>query len=163
MLVKFFDKLIFAAALIFALQGQQLLEHYQQFLSGLYESTKWQVEGYQATATQHQYPDLMAMIEDHQKNTNASVRTDAEQKLATLQIYDELAEGMAIFKTGHALDKALFMLKPARYDYLKKTIKNFTLGMPLSIGGWVFALIAALIFNGIFMLPIKLVSKPRKI
>ncbi len=162
MFIKFLDKLVFGAALIFALQGQQLLEHYQQFLSGLYESTKWQVEGYQATATRHKYPDLLSMIEDHKNNANASVRTDAEQKLATLQIYDELVYGMSIFEKGNPLEKTLFMLKPARYDYLQKTIHNFSLGMPLSIGGWIFAAIAALLLNGLIMLPIKLASKRRK-
>jgi hypothetical protein len=150
---KLADKIIFGIALIIALQVPQLADHYQQFLSGLYESTKWQVDGYEATAKQHEYPDLRVMIEHHLQNNDASVRTDAAQKLYTLELYDELTNGVIVFQEGNLLDKAVYMFNPARYGNLEITLSNFKLGIPLTLNGIAFGVIVGLLINYIITLP----------
>jgi hypothetical protein len=62
LIARLIDKLVFGFILVIALQLPQLADHYQQFLSGLYESTRWQVEGYEATAKEYHYADVDAMI-----------------------------------------------------------------------------------------------------
>lgn len=161
MIPRLIDKLIFGATLICALQASLLADHYQQFLSGLYESTKWQVEGYQNTAKQHEYSDVLSMIEHHLKNEIPSVKTDAKQKLVTLEFYEELANGIAIFEDGNILEKSIYMFNPTRSQYLKKTINNFTVGIPLSIDGWIFGVIMGLILNLLVTLPFRLFRKPK--
>ncbi|GHB78827.1 hypothetical protein GCM10008107_30450 [Psychrosphaera saromensis] len=150
---KLADKIIFGTALIIALQVPQLADHYQQFLSGLYESTKWQVDGYEATAKEHEYPDLRAMIAHHLENDDASVRTDAAQKLYTLELYDQLTNGVIIFNEGNLLDKAIYMFNPSRYGNLEKTVSNFKLGIPLTLNGIAFGVIVALLLNYLITLP----------
>ncbi len=159
---KLLDKLIFGLTLIVALQVPQLADHYQQFLSGLYESTKWQVEGYQKTAKLHEYDDVNAMISHHLKNDVKSVRTDAEQKLATLQTYDQLKVGMEVFEQGNIVEKTFYMFQPKRYQYLEKTISNFTLGVPITIQGIAFGVIFGLLLNLIITLPFSLLTRKKK-
>ena len=163
MIGRLVDKIIFGAALIFALQIPQLVDHYQQFLSGLYESTKWQVDGYENTAKQHEYSDLKAMIDHHLRNDVASVRTDAQQKLFTLDLYNELRNGVGIFDEGNLLDKAIYMFNPARYEFLEKTIINFKLGIPLTVSGITFGVILGLVLNYVISLPFILWSRRTKV
>jgi ferritin-like metal-binding protein YciE len=88
LILSLLDKVIFGATLILSLQIPQLADHYQQYLAGLYKATKWQVDGYESTARMHEFPDVRSMINRHLKNSDSSVRTDAEQKLATLDVYE---------------------------------------------------------------------------
>lgn len=150
---RLIDKLIFGIALILALQVPLLADHYHQFLSGLYESTKWQVDGYEATARQHQYPDIKAMIEHHLQNSVPSVKTDAEQKLATLAMFDELKQGVLIFETGNLFNKAVYMFNPSRHGYLRQVLSNFHPGIPLTINGLLFGIVAGLALNYLITLP----------
>lgn len=150
---RLLDKLIFALALLVALQVPLLADHYRQFLSGLYESTQWQVDGYEATARQHEYPDLKAMIDHHLQNNVPSVRTDAEQKLATLDTLETLKQGLLLFEQGNLFNKAAYMFSPARYTYLKTVLSNFSPGVPLSVNGLVFGVAVGLILNYLIILP----------
>lgn len=159
MILRLLDKLIFAVTLVLALQVPQLADHYHQFLSGLYQSTKWQVDGYEATARQYEYPDTNAMIGHHLQNNVASVRADAEQKLATLAIYEQLQDGMLVFKSGNLLKKAVYMFNPARLDYLKAALNNFKPGIPLSLDGLMFGLLLGLLLNYIAILPFMFLAR----
>lgn len=159
---KFLDKLIFGALLILALQIPQLADHYQQFLSGLYQSTKAQVDGYQTTAKKYKYPNVQAMIKRHLQNKEPSVRADAKQKLATLDNYKDLKIGLSVFEQGNLLDKTVYMFNPAHYDRLNKTISNFKMGVPLTISGLGFAVVVALLLNFLLTIPFIFFSKRRK-
>ena len=155
MIVRIFDKLIFGLTFILALQGPLLVDHYQQYLSGLYQATKFQVDGYERTAKQHQFEDLLSMIDRHLQNTEASVRTDARQKVATLALFADLKVGVDIFAEGNLFEKILFMLNPARYATLKGSIGNFKMGIPFTSSGLVFGLIFGLILNLLITWPFK--------
>lgn len=163
MIGRLIDKLIFGVALIVALQVPLIFDHYQQFLSGLYESTKWQVEGYETTANRHEYPSVRAMIDHHLQNDVLSVRTDAEQKLATLHIFEQLKAGVETFKNGNIIRKSLYMFRPSRYGYLKKTLDNFTPGIPLTIHGIVFGGGLGLLISFLITLPFTLLGWRRKL
>ncbi len=162
MIGKLIDKLIFGATLIFALQIPQLADHYQQFLAGMYESTKWQVEGYKSTASQYEYPSVKAMIEHHLKNDVISVRADAKQKLVTLELFEELEVGIQTLKSGNIIDKAAYMFNPVRYSYLEKTMDNFKPGIPLTTNGLAFGVIFGLMINLLITLPFTLWSKRKR-
>lgn len=147
MIGRLLDKLMFGVTLLLALQVPQLADHYQQYLAGMYESTKWQVEGYAATAKQFGYADIRSMIKQHQQNSEPSVRADAGQKLVTLDLFDELHQGVALFEEGNLLNKTLYMFTPSRYHYLEKTLDNFTPGIPLTLEGALFGVIIGLLLN----------------
>ena len=112
------DKIIFGILLIGSLQVPMLADHYHQYLSGFFEATKQQVEGYQRTAHQHQYHNIEAMIDAHLQSRLPSVRTDARQKLQTLEQYDELKAGISTFNNGLLIEKLVYMLNPSRYHTL---------------------------------------------
>ena len=161
MIGKLLDKLVFAAALLVALQMPLLVEHYHQYLSGWYKATQWQVDGYEATAKNHQFADAQAMIEDHLKNAEPSVRADAEQKLATVDLLADLSGGMNTFTRGNLLEKMLFMLHPDRIHVLKEVVQNFKVGIPLSASGLAFGVVFALLLNFLIMLPFRIFGRKR--
>ena len=156
------DKLIFGIALLVSLQFPIFSDHYQQFLSGYFQSVSEQIQGYENTARQHEYVSIEAMIQDHLSNPTPSVRTDAEQKLRTLNVYYELSEATVIFENGNIFEKFIFMLNPSRFNAIKKTMTNFKPGIPLSPEGIAFGFILGLILNLFITLPLKLVFKTRK-
>ncbi|RTE66217.1 DUF2937 family protein [Amphritea opalescens] len=169
MIGRLIDKFIFGLTLLFALQVPQLADQYQQFLSGLYQATRWQVEGYQQTAQAFGYTDAHAMIQHHRQNSVASVRADAEQKLATLAQNQQLQQGVTLFETASLIRKALYMANPTRYRYLETTLHHFSPGIPLTIEGIAFGVIVGLLLNLIITLPmsfffrrIGLMFKPTK-
>ncbi len=151
--LRLIDKLVFAVTLLLALQVPVLADHYHQFLAGYYESTRQQIEGYEATARRHQYPNLQAMIDDHRRNPTPSVRTDAEQKQQTLIHYGELAQALKLFEQGNLLEKAGYMFSPTRLGMLHQTIANFKPGLPLTPEGLGFGVLVGLILNTILLLP----------
>lgn len=155
MIGRLLDKLVFGVALIVSLQMPLLVEHYHQYLSGWYKATQWQVDGYEATAKTHQFANAQAMIENHLKNAEPSVRTDAEQKLATVELLADLRLGMDTFATGNLLEKMLFMLHPDRIHVLKDVIQNFKVGIPLNPSGLAFGVVFALLLNFLIMLPFR--------
>lgn len=159
MIGRILDKLVFGATLLIALQIPLLLDHYQQFLSGLYESTRWQVEGYEETAMKYEYASVLAMIRHHLQNDVKSVREDAQQKLATLERYEDLRIGMRLFASDQFIEKVVYVFNPSRYSYLQKTVQNFQIGIPLSATGFAFGVVSAVIINLIVTWPIAALSK----
>ncbi len=155
MIGRLVDKLVFGAALILSLQMPLLVDYYHQYLSGWYKATQSQVDGYAATAKTHQFANVQAMIDAHLNNAEPSVRTDAEQKLATVELLADLRLGMDTFATGNLLEKMLFMLHPDRVHVLKDVTQNFKLGIPLNPSGLAFAVVFALLLNFLIMLPFR--------
>ncbi|MEJ6519480.1 DUF2937 family protein [Shewanella bicestrii] len=162
MITRLFDKLIFGFILVMALQLPQLADHYQQFLAGLYTSTQWQVEGYEATAKEYHYGDVETMIARHLQNEEPSVRADAEQKRLTLALYQALQQGMQTFAQGNLFEKTAYMFNPARFEYLQQTIVNFKPGIPLTTSGIAFGVLVALVVHYFGSLPFILWSRRRK-
>ncbi|WP_337881314.1 DUF2937 family protein [Rheinheimera sp.] len=159
MISRFIDKLVFAATLLLALQLPLFAEHYHQYLSGFYQATKQQVDGFEATAKAHQFADLNAMIARHLNNSEASVRADARQKQATVELLHELSAGIDIFANGYLPEKLLFMLQPKRLPQLRVVLSNFTPGIPLSAEGLLFGLIVGLLLNLLLMWPFYVLGR----
>lgn len=155
MIGKLLDKLVFAAALILSLQMPLLVDHYHQYLSGWHNATQSQVDGYAATAKTHQFANVQAMIDAHLNNAESSVRTDAEQKLATVELLADLSVGMDTFANGNLFEKMGFMLHPDRVHVLKDVVQNFKVGIPLNTSGLVFGLVCGLLLNVLIMLPFR--------
>jgi len=163
LILRIVDKFIFALTLILTLQIPQLADHYQQYLSGLYQATQSQVEGYESTAIEFKFADLQSMIDRHLHNTEPSVRADAMQKMQTLAFFAELQEGVDIFDNGHLFDKLLYMLKPTRYETLKGTMANFKMGIPFTISGLGFGIVFGLILNLFMMWPLNRWARRRRV
>lgn len=160
-MIRLLDKLLFASALLLALQVPQLADHYQQYMAGLHAATKWQVEGYQTTARNFGYPDLETMLVHHEQNHVASVRADAQQKRLTLDNYQELQAGLQLFQQGHLLEKVFYMVQPTQLGQVRQTLVNFQPGLPMSQEGALFGLICAVLINFLVILPFVLFKKWR--
>lgn len=159
MFSRMIDKIIFGFALIAALQFPLFAEHYHQFLSGYYKATQQQIDSYETIAKEHNYPNLEAMIEHHLKNTVPSVRSDAQAKLNTLEIYEELLEGMSIFQYGNLAEKSIYIFFTGNKERLSITLSNFEPGIPLSLEGLGIGVIAGLLINFFITLPFSMLSK----
>lgn len=153
MLRNILDKFLFGVFLLVALQVPILADHYGQYISGYFESTKQQVEGYQATAAKHGFADVKNMVEVHLTNAEASVRTDAQQKLNTLQEYERLKTAMSIFAQGNIFEKALYMFNSSRFAVLQKVLPNFKPGIPLSVEYFIYSFFIALLLSSAVILP----------
>lgn len=158
------DKFLFGALLLLVLQVPILADHYGQFISGYFDATKHQVEGFEATAAAHQFADVNSMIDVHLKNPEASVRTDAAQKLQTLQEYETLKTAVQIFAQGNIFEKAFYMFKPSGWKMLRSVLPNFKPGIPLSVEYFIYAFfIAWLLGAAIMALPRLICRKTRLI
>jgi hypothetical protein len=154
-IINIFDKIVFGVLLLLFFQVPILADHYLQFVSGYFEATERQVEGFKANATQHEYADVYAMIKDLSANPNSVVRTDAQQKMQTMQEYEDLKVSMVTLKNGNIYERAWFMFHPARWQTLNKVYENFKPGIPLHLQDLGFSLLTALILSLCIMWPFK--------
>lgn len=155
------DKVIFTVLLLVFFQLPILSNHYLQFVSGYYSAAKIQVEGYQRNATAYHYADVDAMIEDFKHNSNPAVRADAEQKQQTLHQFADLAQALEVLQHGNLLEKTIYIFAPARWPRLNEVLKNFKPGIPLEPMVVGYSVLVALIIGGLFMWPIRRLSKAR--
>jgi len=132
LIVNLIDKLMFGGLLLLAFQIPIISDHYLQFISGYYESTKSQVDGFKENAAIHEYLDVYAMIDDLSKDPKSVVRADAAQKLHTMHEYEELTSAIDTLKNGNIFERAWFMFNPSRWSALEKVMENFKPGVPLS-------------------------------
>jgi hypothetical protein len=154
-IINIFDKIVFGALLILFFQVPILADHYLQFVSGYYDATEHQVEGFKENAAMHDYKDVYAMINDLLGNSNAVVRTDAEQKMQTMHEYEELKTTIATLQNGNIYQRAWFIFNPTRLDTLKKVYENFKPGIPLGLNDVGFSLLTALILSLGIMWPFR--------
>ena len=155
MLTNILDKIVFGTLLLIFFQLPILSNEYLQLTNGYYLATKSQVDGYQLNAQRHGYTDVAALIEDLKRNLNPAVRTNAQQKEQTLREYDELLRALDILKNGNLWQKAVYMCSPERWGVLREVATNFQPGIPLSIHGFAYSLIGALLLGSSLMWPIR--------
>ena len=155
------EKIVFGVLLIILFQVPILADHYLQFVSGYYEATSKQVEGFKQNAAQHQYPDVYAMIDDLSNNSNSVVRTDAEQKMQTMREYEELKLTIATLQNGNIVERALFMFNPARWSTLEKVAVNFKPGIPLGLNDILFGVLVALLLSTLIIWPLRFLFRRR--
>lgn len=155
-IINIFDKIVFGALLLLFFQVPILADHYLQFVSGYYEATERQVEGFKENAAKHNYKDVYAMIDDLHTNSNSVVRTDAEQKTQTMREYEELKKTIATLQNGNIYQRAWFIFNPTRWDTLKKVYENFKPGVPLSLSDIGFSILTALVLSILMIWPLKL-------
>jgi hypothetical protein len=155
------EKILFGALLLILFQVPILADHYLQFVSGYYEATSKQVEGFKQNAAQHEYADVYAMIDDLSKNPNSVVRTDADQKMQIMREYEELKLTMATLQQGNIVERAWFMFNPARWETLQKVVANFKPGIPLGLNDIIFSVIVALVLSMFFIWPLRILFRKR--
>lgn len=161
MVSNLFDKIIFGGLLLTFFQYPLLNDAYLQQLNGYYLSHKVQVERFRQNAKMHNYPDIYAMIEDFKRNSNPAVQKDGEQKELIMGEYQQVTEGIEIFKNGHVFEKVTYMFSPERWSFLREVLRHFKPGIPLTIDNIVYSLLAALLLSGLIMWPFKRTSKPQ--
>lgn len=144
------SKFVFAMTFLLSLQLPLFTDHYHQFLAGYVAATKAQVEGYAATARQHEYASVEAMIADHLQNTTPSVRTDALQKQLTLATYDDLQAALPIFEKGNVIEQYWFIVQPDHAHFFRLAVENYSPGLPLTPGGLAMGFIVAFLISAFF-------------
>lgn len=154
-MVNTLDKVLFAVLLLGFMQLPLLSNHYLQFVSGQHDVLQQQVDNFQQNAELHQYSSIDAMIDDFKNNSNLAVRTDAEQKQQTMNEYEELNQAIIVFEQGTYYQKAKYMFSPQRWETLEKVLANFKPGISLEPLLLAYSGLAALLFGGLLMWPIR--------
>ena len=149
------DKVVFGVLLLVFFQLPLLTNEYLQLTNGYYLSTKSQVDGFKLNAKSHGYADLYEMVAELKLNATPAVRTDALQKEQTIHESNELLKAMDILKNGNIFEKALYMFAPQRWAVLREVSDNFQPGIPLSLRGFGYSLISALVLGFFIMWPIR--------
>lgn len=155
MITNILDKLIFGTLLVLIFQIPVISDHYLQFISGYYEATKVQVDGYKANAARHEYSDVYAMVDELLANPNPVIKMDAEQKLNTLQEFDELRKAVSVLKNGSIFTRGWFIFQPSRQEALGKVMENYKPSIPLNISDIVLSVIVALVLSALLMWPLR--------
>mgnify|MGYP003624236534 CR=1 FL=1 len=155
LLLNIVDKLVFGTLLLLALQVPLLADHYLQYISGYFAALEKQVEGFEANAKLNAYDDVYAMIDDLLLNNTAAVRVDAQQKLSTLEEYEDLTVALNLFASGNILQQSWYMFQPSRYDTLQNVLDNFEPGIPLGVTEILYAIVLAMLLNLCLLLPGK--------
>ncbi|MGB0664625.1 MAG: DUF2937 family protein [Pontibacterium sp.] len=164
MLMRMFDKLLFCALFIAAMQVPQLVGHYQQYLAGEQAALTAQVRAMEQVAQSNGFADLPSMIERHLQNPEASVRSDAELKLQSIATLDDLNLGVQLMATGSYIEQANYILSPRHWPRLQAVMAHFEPGLPLAPMAIVWALVAAMVLNGLIWVPwlvLKQLFKPK--
>ena len=161
MIVNLLDKLLFGGILLIALQVPVLSDQYVQYLSGYYEATKHQVEGFRRNAVRHGYVDENAMIHDLLQNPSAVIQEDARQKLQTMQEFDELTQTLSTLLHGNYFARAWFISSPKQWKTLEKVLVNFKPGIPLSFNDLGYSVLIALFLSALLTLPLRMTSTRR--
>jgi len=161
-IINILDKILFGILLLVFFQVPILSDHYLQYVSGYYDATSKQVEGFKQNAAQHNYPDVYAMINDLRTNSNSVVRTDAEQKLETMREYEELTATITTLKEGNIYQRAWFIFNPSRWETLKKVHENFKPGIPLSVNDIGFSVLTALVLSILLIWPFRFLATREK-
>ncbi|WP_438498981.1 DUF2937 family protein [Alteromonas australica] len=153
MLVRVFDKLIFAILFILALQVPILADHYRQYLSGYYDATREEVTALSTLAKKHGYPSANAMLEALKQNPEAVVREDAQRKAVMFSKLTDIEDGIRILAHGHYFEKLWYMATPSKTPTLGKVLTNYSPSIPLSPSSLAFSLVTAILLNLLFWSP----------
>ena len=155
MIGNILDKLVFGTLLIVAFQVPIVGDHYLQFISGYFEATKTQVDGYKANAAKHEYTDVYEMVNELANNPNPVIRDDAVQKLQTLEEYEQLNLAITTLQNGNIFQRAWFVMQPERWESLNKVLENYKPGIPLKGSDVLLSILVALLASIIIMSPFK--------
>ncbi|MGB0848091.1 MAG: DUF2937 family protein [Thiolinea sp.] len=158
MIINILDKLIFGTLLVLVFQVPIISDHYLQFISGYYEATKVQVDGFKANAARHEYSDVYAMVNELLNNSSSVIRTDAEQKLRTLQEFEQLEQAIVTLREGNIFQRAWYVFQPERWEALNKVLENYQPGIPLGVGDVLLSILVALLLSIALMWPFKWLS-----
>ncbi len=159
MLLHTFDKLLFTAAFIAALQVPAFFVQYGHQLRGELAELEVRVTQYQALAKAHGFRDVYAMLETLNTNSEPSVVADAALKLDTLNRKDALTQAVAKFNGGTFFAQAGYVLMPKNWHRFERVARFFTPSITLNASAWLGALIGALVLNLLWWLPIKLIHR----
>lgn len=147
MVVRFFDKFIFALLFIGALQVPILADHYRQYLSGYYDATREEVESIAAMAQRHGYVSASALLDSLKQNSEAAVRDDAMRKAAMFDKLSDIEAGIRTLTYGHYFEKLGYMATPSHADKLVKVITHYKPAIPLTPSSLTFSLVTAILVN----------------
>ncbi|NDV90933.1 DUF2937 family protein [Alteromonas sp. 345S023] len=147
MIVRLFDKFVFALLFIAALQVPILADHYRQYLTGYYDATRDEVNAIAAMAQRHGYVSASALLESLAQNSEPVVREDAKRKAAMFEELIDIEAGIRTLTYGHYFEKLGYMFTPTRTDTLARVVTNFKPAIPLTPASLAFSLLTAILVN----------------
>lgn len=162
-LVKWMDRIFVVAGALVFLQAPLFIQQYQQQLSGHVDELRMQVDAMRMSAT-HSDKTLDQYIEKFTQSSDGDFSRQGELMSGMVKRLDDLSFGMAKLNEANPWSRPFLFMWYSKQDIVQTTIHSFSLGIPLTFEGLVFALvgmiIGCLLFAGIKKLCRKLA--PRK-
>lgn len=159
MITGIIDKIVFAALLLALFQLPILADHYHQYLQGYVDAGEKNLQQITQLAEQYHYPNVQAMLDEHQRNSTASVRADAQLKLQQIDQHRQAQAALAVFEHQSLWQQTLYMGNPTNLPQLKAVLQNFAPGIPLTPRYLLLCVVVALAFNLLAALPLQLARR----
>ncbi len=146
-LKKIADKLIFGIMLLLFLQVPLLVDQYIHYMNGHFKATLSQVQDLRKLVNKYHYTTVHALILDFKRDENPAIREDGMQKEQLMIKYDKLLDAMNTLHRGYYIEKLLLVFNPSRFNILIEVLKNFSLGLPLSLVSFSICFFSALVVH----------------
>lgn len=152
-ILRFIDRLIFAAGVLLFLQLPNFTDQYTQRFGGYYESEKQTLNEYRGLADKYFEGNMDLMIESFSdQNNNGAIREAGEMLSQKADRINDLKNGLEILENGNLLERVAYILFHFDNSLFFGTVNAYTPGMPFTTSALVSGLIGGLIFTLIFIL-----------
>lgn len=153
LILRFADRLIFAAGVLLFLQLPNFADQYTQRFGGFYESEKQTLEEYRGLADKYFAGEMDLMIESFSDQKNNGAIREAGKMLANkAERINDLERGLQILEEGNLLERVAYIVLHFNKELFFGTINAYTPGMPFTTAALISGLIGGLIFSLIFSL-----------
>ncbi|CAG9000076.1 MAG: hypothetical protein CENE_02065 [Candidatus Celerinatantimonas neptuna] len=160
--VGMFDRLLFAAAFIIAMQLPQYITLYQQRLDGFLQSNQQQLDHFQSMAHHQQLPSLTVLIQK-MKSSHEKITQETGQLIEqTREQNQHLHRAVNALNHQNLLSQIWALIRYPEPKLLSATLKDYEPGIALTLPALSCAFIAAILFMLIKHFLIHLLTRKRR-
>ncbi|MDZ7777948.1 MAG: DUF2937 family protein [Bacteroidales bacterium] len=152
-LLRFLDRIFFAAGVILFLQLPNFIDQYTQRYGGYYEAQQEQLENYGDIAAKYFDGDINRMVDSFkEEGNNPAIKETGRQLEETLNRIEELREGRQVLEEGTLLRKIGYIVLHPNWRLLSGTWSAYKPGMPFTMDALLSGIAGGLLFGALFSL-----------
>lgn len=161
-LVGIFDRLLFVAVFIIAMQIPQYITLYQQRLEGFLQANQQQLVHFQSLANEQKLPSLADLIQK-MKTSHDKVTQETGLLIEQTRQQNQYLHRAVNALESHDLPSQIWaMIRYPKLNLLSATFKNYRCGLTLTRPAITCALIASVLFMLAKQLLVQFVSRKRR-
>ncbi|MFM2482119.1 DUF2937 family protein [Celerinatantimonas sp. YJH-8] len=146
-LANLFDRLLFIAVFLIAMQLPHFIDLYQQRLEGFAQATQQQLDQFQQMAQQQQQPSLDLFIEQMLASDDAAARQTGQLIEQTNQQNTQLQKAVVALDSSNLFAQVWAVIRYLKPDLISATLKQYHSAITLTLPALSCGLIAAVIVS----------------